>query len=93
MLRQACDLGIDRVGNLLGDQTACVESKIAEQKRCKQREHGQIDQRQLERGRAKKLTERRHEPCIPRRGLYAEAAGRNLYRFSSASARCGRQSH
>ena len=36
---------------LLGDQAAGVERKIAEQKNREQREHGQIDQCQLECGR------------------------------------------
>ena len=93
LLRQAGDLGIDRLVDLFGDQAAGVEGEIAEQKRREQRKHGQIDQRQLERGGAEEFTERRHVSCIPRRGPCAEAAGRNLYRFSSASARCGRRSH
>ena len=53
LLGQAGDLGIDGIGDLLGDQPAGVEREIAEQKRREQREHGQIDQRQLERGGAK----------------------------------------
>ena len=60
LLGQAGDLGIDRIGDLFGDETAGVEREITEQERGKQRENRQIDQRQLERGGAKKLTERRH---------------------------------
>jgi hypothetical protein len=51
LLGQAGDLGVDGVGDLLGDEAARVEREIAEQKDGKQREHGQIDQCQLERGR------------------------------------------
>ena len=53
LLGQAGDLGIDRIGDLFVDQAAGIEGEIAEQKRREQREHGQIDQRQLERGGAK----------------------------------------
>ncbi len=53
LLGQAGDLGIDRIGNLLVDQAAGIEGEIAEQKHREQCEHGQIDQRQLERGGAK----------------------------------------
>src|SRR6185312_3535831 len=91
LLGETCDLGVDRVGDLLGDEAAGVEREIPEQKGREQREHGQIDQCQLECCRPEKFTERRHGSCIPRRGWYAKAAGRNLYRFSSASARCERR--
>src|SRR5262249_52421255 len=91
LLGQPGDFCVNRVGDLLGDQTARVKGKIAKQKCRKQGKNGQIDQRQLKRRRTKKFTERRHVSCIPRRGSYAGAAGKNLYRFSNASARCARQ--
>src|SRR5664280_746721 len=53
LLGQPGDLGIDRIGDLLGNQAAGIEREITEQKRREQRKHGQIDQRQLERGGAK----------------------------------------
>ena len=49
---QAGDLGIHRLGDLLGDQSARVPSEIDEQESREHCEHGQIDQRQLERRRA-----------------------------------------
>src|SRR5581483_10965476 len=60
LIGKTADLGVDGVGDLLVDETARVERKIAEQKSGEERKNGQIDQRQLERGGAKKLTERRH---------------------------------
>jgi len=60
LLGQALALGIDRLGDLLGDQTARVPGEIAEQERRKQRKHRQIDERQLECGRAEQLAQRRH---------------------------------
>jgi hypothetical protein len=50
---QAGNLCVDRIGDLLGDETAGIEREIAEQKRRKKPKDGQIDQRQLERGGAK----------------------------------------
>ena len=47
-------------GDLLGDEPARIPGEICQQERREQRENCQIDQRQLERGRAEKLAERRH---------------------------------
>ena len=55
LLGQPGDLGVDRLGDLLGDQPARVPGEIAEQEGRKQREHREIDQRQLERGGADSL--------------------------------------
>ena len=52
LLRQPGDLGIDRLGDLLGDQAPGIPGEIAEQERREQRKDRQVDQRQLERGRA-----------------------------------------
>ena len=60
LLGQAGDLGIHRLGDLLGDQPARVPGEIDQQEGREQRKDGQIDQRQLERRRAQKLAQRRH---------------------------------
>ena len=66
LLGQAGDFGVDRASNLLGDQTPRVPGEIAEQERRKQREHGEIDQRQLERGGVGELAERAQARPGPR---------------------------
>src|SRR5262249_25006581 len=71
------DVAVRDGGDLLGDQTAGVPGKIAEQRRREQREQKQIDQRQTERRRSDQLTECRHESCTPRREWYGAAAARN----------------
>ena len=71
---EARDLGIDRGGDLLGDQAARIEGEEEQQQRRVQREQHQIDERQAERRRAEKLTERRHGSCILRPEWYGEAA-------------------
>ena len=58
LLGQAGDLGVDRAGDLLGDQAPRVPGEIAEQEGRKQREDREIDQRQLERGGVEQLAER-----------------------------------
>ena len=58
LLGQAGDFRVDRASDLLGDQPPRVPGEIAEQKRREQREHGEIDQRQLERGGVGELAER-----------------------------------
>jgi hypothetical protein len=58
LLGKAGDLGIDRARDLLGDQPPRVPGEIAEQAGGEHREHGEIDQRQLERGGVEQLAER-----------------------------------
>jgi hypothetical protein len=60
LLGQALDLGIDRLGDLLGDEPARVPEEIAEQERRKKRKHRQIDECQLECRRAQQLAKRSH---------------------------------
>ena len=91
LLGQAGDLGVDRLGDLLGDEAAGIEREIGEQRRRVERKYHQIDQREPERGRADELTERRHGSCIRRRGSYAAAAGRSPCRSWSAGARYARR--
>src|SRR5215471_7092685 len=67
---QAGYLRIDRLRDLLGDQPPRVPGEISEQESGKQRKHGEIHQRQLERRRAQKLAERRH-PSPPHVALRA----------------------
>ena len=92
LLGQHRDLGLDRRGDLLGDEAAGVEREIGEQRGRVENEYQQIDQRQPERGRADELTERRHGSCIRRRGSCAAAAAKSPCRSWNAGARCARRS-
>ena len=60
LLAQAADLGIDRCRDLLGDQAARIERKVAQQRCRKHNENQQIDERQPESRCAKQFTERSH---------------------------------
>ena len=60
LLGEAADFAIDRLGDLLGDQATRVPGEIAKQKPGKQGENDQIDDRQLERRRAKQFAECAH---------------------------------
>ena len=73
---QAGDLGVDRRDDLLGHQAAGVPGEIGEQEGRKQREHRQVDERQLEGGRPKELAECRHALTFTRRPQHARFAGR-----------------
>ncbi len=64
LLGEPGDLGIDRLGDLLGDQPAGVPGEIAQQEGREQHENSEIDERQLERRRAQDLAERRHPPPV-----------------------------
>ena len=58
LLGETGDLGVNRAGDLLGDQPPRVPGEIAEQEGREQREDSEIDQRKLERGGVEKLAER-----------------------------------
>ena len=52
LVGQRRDLGVDGADDLLVDETAGIEGEIADQEGREQREHHEIDERQLERRRA-----------------------------------------
>src|SRR5205814_8183398 len=60
LLAETLDFGVDRLGDLLGDEPPRVPGEITEQERSEQGEYRQIDERQFERGRAEELAERTH---------------------------------
>ncbi len=59
-LGEPVDLGVDRLGDLLGDEAAGGPGEITDQHRGEQREHRQIGERQLEGRRAQQLAEAAH---------------------------------
>ncbi len=91
LLGQPGDFGVDRLGDLFGDEALGVEREIGEQGGGIEGENDEIDQRQPERRRADKLTERRHGSCIRRRAQYAAAAARSPCRSWSATGRYARR--
>src|SRR5205807_1255839 len=70
LLFELGNFGVHRLGDLLGDETSRIPGEIAEQEHGKHGKNAQIDQRQLERGRAQKLAEGRHSipPSSPKWG-------------------------
>ena len=93
LLGKARDLGIHRLGDLLGDEPARVPREVAEEKGGEKREDREIGERQLERRRADEFTERRHGSCIRRPARCAAADAHSPCRSCCAGARCGRRSH